>query len=300
MRATSSSCFEEADRLQRQRGLLRPLRLRWLFFATESDARQPPEEPARGSLTTMYRFAPLSAVYGNLERFGSRKSGSLHPSHPRPGSAGVRPLGNRRVAAGAGRVLVVVGAFLLMGCGVDGASVAGSQAPSVGGDAKPASSAATAESTAPSASVKALRYETVTVIEPIPFPSETVKDAALSKGQAQVTTAGVAGKAQLTYEVEFDDDTETARKLMKKEVIAEPVAQVTTVGARLQPEAPPAQAPQARSCDPNYTGACVPIASDVDCAGGSGNGPAYVRGPVTVVGSDIYGLDRDNNGIGCE
>lgn len=52
-------------------------------------------------------------------------------------------------------------------------------------------------------------------------------------------------------------------------------------------------------CDPNYSG-CVPIASDVDCAGGSGNGPAYVRGPINVIGSDIYGLDRDGNGIGCE
>ncbi|QUR69838.1 hypothetical protein F6B93_14585 [Mycobacterium spongiae] len=63
--------------------------------------------------------------------------------------------------------------------------------------------------------------------------------------------------------------------------------------------APIPQAPDS-SCDPNYSGACVPIASDVDCAGGSGNGPAYVSGPVTVVGRDIYGLDRDGNGIGCE
>lgn len=54
------------------------------------------------------------------------------------------------------------------------------------------------------------------------------------------------------------------------------------------------------SCDPNYSGACVPIDSDVDCAGGSGNGPSYVSGPVTVVGTDIYGLDRDGNGTGCE
>ncbi|HUQ35575.1 MAG TPA: hypothetical protein VM144_04280 [Aestuariivirga sp.] len=53
-------------------------------------------------------------------------------------------------------------------------------------------------------------------------------------------------------------------------------------------------------CDPNYEDACVPIASDVDCAGGSGNGPEYVQGPVTVVGNDIYGLDRDGDGIGCE
>ena len=56
----------------------------------------------------------------------------------------------------------------------------------------------------------------------------------------------------------------------------------------------------AASYDPNYSGACVPIASDVDCQGGSGNGPAYVAGPVTVIGDDIYGLDRDGNGTGCE
>ncbi|MDR6637419.1 hypothetical protein [Paenarthrobacter nitroguajacolicus] len=61
-----------------------------------------------------------------------------------------------------------------------------------------------------------------------------------------------------------------------------------------------APAPQAQNgCDPNYSG-CVPIASDVDCAGGKGNGPAYVRGPVTVIGSDIYKLDSNGDGIGCE
>jgi hypothetical protein len=52
-------------------------------------------------------------------------------------------------------------------------------------------------------------------------------------------------------------------------------------------------------CDSNYSG-CVPMASDVDCAGGGGNGPAYVKGPVTVIGKDIYGLDRDGDGVGCE
>lgn len=59
------------------------------------------------------------------------------------------------------------------------------------------------------------------------------------------------------------------------------------------------QANKASACDPNYSG-CVPIASDVDCAGGRGNGPAYVKGPVKVIGKDIYGLDRDGDGIGCE
>jgi hypothetical protein len=56
----------------------------------------------------------------------------------------------------------------------------------------------------------------------------------------------------------------------------------------------------APSCHPSYVGACVPIGvSDVDCRGGSGNGPYYV-GRVTVVGPDVYDLDRDNDGVGCE
>lgn len=63
---------------------------------------------------------------------------------------------------------------------------------------------------------------------------------------------------------------------------------------------PPVVKPkETSSCDSNYSG-CVPIASDVDCAGGSGNGPAYVRGPVYVIGSDIYDLDRDGDGVACE
>jgi hypothetical protein len=53
------------------------------------------------------------------------------------------------------------------------------------------------------------------------------------------------------------------------------------------------------ACDPNYD-PCVPVDSDVDCASGSGNGPSYVEGPVRVIGSDIYGLDRDRDGVGCE
>jgi hypothetical protein len=39
--------------------------------------------------------------------------------------------------------------------------------------------------------------------------------------------------------------------------------------------------------------------SDYDCEGGSGNGPGYT-GYVTVSGPDIYGLDGDGDGAGCE
>lgn len=60
-----------------------------------------------------------------------------------------------------------------------------------------------------------------------------------------------------------------------------------------------ASAKPSGGCDSNYSG-CVPVASDVDCEGGSGNGPAYVAGPVRVIGSDVYGLDADKDGVGCE
>lgn len=56
----------------------------------------------------------------------------------------------------------------------------------------------------------------------------------------------------------------------------------------------------AQNCDPNYTGACAQIASDVGCAAGKGDGPAIVAGPVIAVGTDIYGPDRDKDGVGCE
>lgn len=55
-------------------------------------------------------------------------------------------------------------------------------------------------------------------------------------------------------------------------------------------------------CHPSYTGACVPTGySDVDCAGGSGNGPGYVSGKrFSVAGPDVYGLDADGDGVACE
>lgn len=87
---------------------------------------------------------------------------------------------------------------------------------------------------------------------------------------------------------------------------AQDAASKAAAEAAAKAAAPPAPAPAPPAvpgtnpgCDPNYSG-CVPIASDVDCAGGSGNGPAYVRGPVQVIGRDIYGLDADHDGVGCE
>jgi resuscitation-promoting factor RpfB len=150
--------------------------------------------------------------------------------------------------------------------------------------------------TTPSASESpspTIKKQTITETQKIPFTKKTVKDSSLANGTREVRTKGVAGVKTLTYQVTLTNGVETSRKLLRAEVTKKPVTQVIAIGTREEPQ-------QESSCDPNYGGGCVPIASDVDCAGGSGNGPAYVQGPVTVIGSDIYDLDRDGDGVGCE
>jgi beta-lactam-binding protein with PASTA domain len=81
---------------------------------------------------------------------------------------------------------------------------------------------------------------------------------------------------------------------------------ITLVIAKALPSPPTTQPPPppttpSRSCHPSYEGACLdPSASDYDCAGGSGNGPKYVNGPVRVRPPDPFDLDADADGLGCE
>lgn len=134
--------------------------------------------------------------------------------------------------------------------------------------------------------------ETKTIIKKIdiPFESTTVEDPDLEKGKERIITTGINGQKHFIYEQKIVDGDKV---LIEEKVILEPVNQVKAIGTKV------AVAPQS-SCDSNYSGACVPVASDVDCASGSGNGPAYVNGPVYVTGYDHYDLDRDGNGVACE
>lgn len=61
---------------------------------------------------------------------------------------------------------------------------------------------------------------------------------------------------------------------------------------------PAATPPPPIDCTPGYS-PCIPEGTDVDCAGGEGDGPRYVKGPIIVTGRDPYGLDGNNDGIGC-
>ena len=162
--------------------------------------------------------------------------------------------------------------------------------------------ATTATTTTASAPTDTQVTTTVTEVVALPFTKQTVEDGALVKGNTVVRTAGRDGSKTVTWSVRTQGGIEVGRTVTREQVTRQPVTEVTAVGTKA-PTSTPAPKPTsttAAQCDPNYSGACVPVASDVDCAGGSGNGPAYVRGPVQVVGRDIYGLDADHDGIGCE
>jgi len=139
-------------------------------------------------------------------------------------------------------------------------------------------------------------YKDVVETEAIPYAKESINDSSRASGTSAVTTAGADGVKTKTFKVTYVDGVETARELASEVVTTPAVNEVTSIGTYVAP----VKKAVSSNCDPNYSGACVPIASDVDCAGGSGNGPAYVSGPVYVIGTDIYDLDRDGNGQGCE
>lgn len=180
----------------------------------------------------------------------------------------------------------------------------------------------TEQETKPTEEVK-IETKEEKITEDIPFTTKETNDDSIKKGEQKVKQEGKIGKKEKVYKVIYENDKETKRELTSENIIKEPVEKIVLIGtyetksesASIITEKPvvtdtgqndksndstSVTSQPEPSCDPNYSGACVPIASDVDCAGGSGNGPAYVKGPVKVIGTDIYDLDRDGNGIGCE
>jgi hypothetical protein len=208
-----------------------------------------------------------------------------------------------------GAVIVGAGLLFAMAGGAAGAATYTPQPASLASG----SSSTSDDATAPTTSAKPTPTPTPTPVvtqeevrEPvvIPFEITTVDDSNLAVGTTALSTAGVNGEKAIVHLVTYTDGIETGRLAVREEVTVQPVTQVTAVGTKQPVVVAPAPAPAPPAagggCDANYSGVCVPIASDVDCAGGSGNGPAYVRGPLQVVGPDVYDLDRDGDGIACD
>lgn len=193
-----------------------------------------------------------------------------------PAQAARRKAPNPSLVAGAAAAVVL----LLAGCGAPQASLSAATAP--------ARKSATATPTA----------------TPIAdTPCSTVNGQQVFAGSTYVCTKDESGRLVWLEAAQSKRVTDKLAAAAAAKAAADKAA--TDAAAKAAKAATP-QAPVAQpvpgtnpGCDPNYSG-CVPIASDVDCAGGSGNGPAYVRGPIQVTGRDIYGLDSDHDGIACE
>ncbi len=142
-----------------------------------------------------------------------------------------------------------------------------------------------------------VKHRKIRVSKPIPFATEVIKTSSLPEGEEQVQVAGRAGVRIRVIRLSTKLGKIIERDIVNRFVSREPVNKVLLVGTMVEPEPEPSEG---GDCDPNYAGGCVPIASDVDCAGGEGDGPEYVDGPVTVVGDDIYDLNRDEDVIACD
>ena len=143
---------------------------------------------------------------------------------------------------------------------------------------------------------------------PTPTPDEEEEEEATPEEPALVTVPNVEGTrlgearrilrdGGLTVTVSKRPSDEPAGAVLAQRPISgidvRPGRTIRLVVAKPRPE-------PVANCHPSYTGACLdPNASDYDCAGGSGDGPKYT-GTVTVVGPDVFGLDGDSDGTGCE
>lgn len=146
--------------------------------------------------------------------------------------------------------------------------------------------------------------KSVTQTQSVAYTSSIINDPSIPKGSTKITTGGINGTQAMIFMVTLTDGVQTSKDLISSSLTTPPVNKVTSIGTYVAPAAQssPKSSQSNTDCDSNYSGACVPnvYPTDVDCGGGSGNGPYYVYGPLRVIGTDHYGLDRDGDGAACE
>ena len=171
-----------------------------------------------------------------------------------------------------------------------------------------------------SSEVLSTSSQTVTETEDIAFKTIEATDSSILSGSAE-RTSGTLGKKEVYYLVSYEDGQEVGREKTGESIIIQPINSVITRGTKRTTTTPPITdsiqqpitqpvkpeslpqilQPIDNNCHPSYSPCIIDNGQDVDCQGGSGNGPRYVKGPITVSSdSDPYGLDRDGDGIGCE
>ena len=182
-----------------------------------------------------------------------------------------------------GAILCALTLVVAVACGSHSAMTAAPASP-------PTSAAISTTPSVPSENASALAAESLAAESRAAASSSSAKAAAARAAAAKAAVAKAAA-AKAAAEKAAADKASAAAASAKASA-----AQAAQASAARQAQASSQAAPV---CTPGYS-PCIPPGPDVDCAGGSGNGPRYVQGPVTVTGSDPYGLDSDHDGIGCE
>ena len=86
--------------------------------------------------------------------------------------------------------------------------------------------------------------------------------------------------------------------VVPKPIVPKPAAPKPAPPRKTVPK-PPVK-PQS-NCHPAYPSKCLKDGiGDYDCSSGTGNGPNYVVGPLTVRAPDPFRLDANHDGVGCE
>ena len=87
--------------------------------------------------------------------------------------------------------------------------------------------------------VQRVRYATSVVSVPVGFRRLTQSDAGSYVGQRTVATTGRSGTKRLSYRLTYLDGKLASRVLLGSKLVSAPVDQITKVGTRVKPVAPP-------------------------------------------------------------
>lgn len=84
--------------------------------------------------------------------------------------------------------------------------------------------------------VKRVDVKKVTEKEPVAYQTRTEKSNSMTVGTSKVTRQGVNGEKKVTYRVTYVDGKEDGRKVVKEEIVKEPVDKIITQGTKPKPK----------------------------------------------------------------
>jgi resuscitation-promoting factor RpfB len=211
-----------------------------------------------------------------------------------PRRARIRPIGAVRVAAMAGAVLLVAA------CGPADTNTVAATATEEAAQTTVAAPATTVASMTSAPATSAAPQPVVVVPDVVGMTVAQAKSAlsgARLRWRLTVRRTTASAPGTVVAQSPAGDRSRNPDSVITLVVAQAPPAPKPTPTPKPEPTT---EAPTTPACHPSYVGACLdPDASDYDCVDGSGNGPKYT-GRVTVVGPDVFDLDRDGDGIGCE